>query len=174
MFAQSGLASSRSVALEDITVIQNGRGEARLLCRHAEIGSLEGVAVSSAQVVFPIQGDLVARQLWLRVYPIMTAWDPAHVSWTEGWDEPGGDFDRAYACEVEVDLSTGSEVVSVDVLPMVREAILGDLPRNGFLLTVPLYRGEGIPLDDVSRLNIGAGSLDLTYRIVGPGPTRGD
>jgi len=169
---QSGLAPSRSVALEDVTVIHNGRGEARLLCRHAEIGSMENTAVSSASLTFPIQGDTVSRGLSLRVYPILTAWDPENVSWIDGWDEPGGDFDRGYGGAIEIDLSTAPQTVSVDVLPMVREVILGDLPRNGFLVTVPLYEGEGIPVDDLGRLNLGAGSLDVTYRVVGPGPAR--
>jgi len=85
--------------------------------------------------------DLVAMQ----VHRVTTAWDPAHVSWTAPWQNPGGDFDSA--CLAWYAISAGDDhPVGMDLTPCVK-AWQSGAGNYGIILKRPNRQGGGFAVE---------------------------
>jgi hypothetical protein len=158
-------------AVQDVTVIEDGRGSARVLLRAgASITSLTGVALSQATLTVTMAGTPAERTLRLRIYPITTTgWNALSVSWTGGWSRAGGDYDEELFAAADVDLSRGSGTAVFDVTSMLKDVLESGMTADGFLLTVDPADGVGIPVTDLTRFGtLATATFDVRYRNVPP------
>jgi hypothetical protein len=165
-------AMERTLTPSDVTVLQDGRGQSRLVFRLPDIAPGERIAVSSAQVVVSLAGAPAERRLRLRVHPLTRDWSGGSATWTSPWSRPGGDIDEDAYIAADVDLRSG--VAVLDVTPLVKEVVEEGWPAHGFLLTRDPADGVGVPAEDASRFGALSGAtVSVRYVRVGPRPREG-
>jgi hypothetical protein len=168
----SANAREATGGLGDVAVISNDSGASRILFRSTGLTMPEEhVAIQRALLRFSVQGEAVARRSQIRVYPVLADWDARDVDW-DGWQEPGGDFDRELYAKKEIDFSRGSHELAVDVTLLMKEIYEGGLDDRGFIVTVADAEGDGIRSDDMSRYaGLENGTIEIKYRhTTGPPP----
>ncbi|MFN8178133.1 MAG: hypothetical protein U0167_09395 [bacterium] len=165
LLATASEARQATGGLQDVAVIQDGHGAARILFRLSnQVRTLSQIRVWKATLRVPLAGLPAGRELRLRAYPVTAAWNPSTVSWT-GWRRPGGDFDDEVFAERTVDLRTGPTEVVLDVTGLVKEVVERRMPGDGFILSVDPRSGVGLPVADLPRfVGLGAATLQVTYR----------
>jgi hypothetical protein len=167
-------ASAREAAggVNDFAVIANEDGDSRILFRSTELTLPEaGVAIQRALLRFSMQGEAVPRRSEIRIFPVVRDWNPRTVDW-DGWQEPGGDFDRELYARKEIEFSRGSHELAVDVTLLMKEIYEGGLADHGFIVSVADADGEGIRSEDVSRYQgLANARVEIEYRsTTGPPP----
>ncbi len=166
--ADSALAMERTLTVQDVAVLQDGRGQGRVAFRVPEIAPGERIVVSSAQLVVPLSGAVSERSLRLRAHPITRAWNGG-ATWTTPWSRPGGDIAEDVYMAFDVDLRRGSAVL--DLTALVKESVEGGQPAHGFLLTADPVDGAGVRSEDLPRFSgLAGGRLEVRYMRVGPPP----
>lgn len=118
--AGSAGAMERTLTVEDVSVLQDGRGQGRVAFRVPEIAPGERIVVSSAHLVVPLSGAVSERTLRLRAHPITRAWSGG-ATWTTPWSRPGGDIAEDVYMAFDVDLRRGSAVL--DLTALVKESV---------------------------------------------------
>lgn len=168
---QAAQAAERSLLVQDLTVLQDGTGQARLLFRTPEIAPGERIIVSDAKLVVPLTGLPMARNLRLWVYPVTRAWSAGAATWTTPWSRGGGDVDDDVHMPVDVDLRGRFAVL--DLTGIVKEAVEEGRPMYGFLVTRDPAEGVGIPLVDAARFTgLGTARMSVSYLHASPRPRR--
>jgi hypothetical protein len=158
-------ARQMTASVKDVTELLDGSGSARVLFRLAPAEKLDGMLVSRATVTFQAAGTPTREPLRLRVHPVTTSWTAGAVSWTSGWSRAGGDYDEEIYVPVEVDLSSGSATVELDLTPLVKESVEGGAVTDGFILTTDPAVATGLTATDaVGFLGLTAGTVDIRYR----------
>jgi hypothetical protein len=158
-------ARQMSGSVKDVTELQDGAGSARVLFRLSPAEKLDGMLVSQATVTFQAAGTPVKEPLRLRVYPVTTTWTAGAVTWTSGWSRAGGDYNEDIYVPVEVDLSSGSATVELDLTPLVKETVEGGAVTDGFILTTDPAESTGLAISDVSSfLGLSVASVDIRCR----------
>lgn len=137
--ASSVVAEERTVPLRDVTVVQNGRGLARVLFRLGDIEFSDRTVVERAVVNMSHAGSAENRRLELRICPITGAWS--------GWDTP---FDEELGSRAFVDLRGDGAVVFDFTVPL-KELLEEGASFDGFVLTSG-SEAEGLALADLARL----------------------
>jgi hypothetical protein len=167
--AQAALLSASGV--QDFTVIQDGRGSARILFRAGPaVAGLTNTSISHASLTFTTAGTPDTRRLRLRIYPVTTAWSALGVSWTTGWNRAGGDYDEEIFTAADLDLSSGTATAVFDVTGILKEVLESGMTADGFILTVDPVGGVGVSVADLTRFGtLGTASFDVRYRNVPPG-----
>lgn len=154
---------SRSL-VEDVAVIQNGEGAARVLFRSPETLARDGIAIRRATLTIPISGPSEARALHFEIHPVTANWDPRNVDWTTGWSRPGGDFDDQLLALTRVELDRGATTATLDVTFLVKEIVQAGMTADGFILTVVPQDGDGIRTEDLPRLaGLAEAALAVSY-----------
>ena len=138
-------AEGRTVPLRDVTVVQNGRGLARVLFRLGEIEFSDRMIVERALLAIPHGGAAESRRLELRICPITGAWS--------GWDTP---FDEELASRAFLDLR-GDGTAMFDFTVPLKELLEDGASFDGFVLTSGSEK-EGLALGDLARLGSLAGA----------------
>ena len=158
------LANGAERSLHDLSYIDNGRGESRILFRLGDLSDLGHFVVTSAVLAFPVSGTAVERSLDLRIHNVSSDWNTGSVDWTSGWTRPGGDFDDDVFARLSLDLSRGSSSASVDVSGLLKETYeAGEVPK-GYLVTVASRDAEGIATADLSRFTgLATATLTVDY-----------
>ncbi|MEZ5066433.1 MAG: hypothetical protein R3B81_17025 [bacterium] len=160
--------------VSDVTAIVHESGAGRVLF-HADLNLPEvpvGLAVRRATLQIPVANLELSRALTVRVHPVSTAWSPGSVSWDEGWQRPGGDFDDRLHARAELGRGHIGEL-SFDVTMLVKEIVAGNLENRGFLLTVDPREGLGLPPEDLPGfVAVGAAHVDVQYRETPVRPAR--
>jgi hypothetical protein len=167
ILALAGPAASRqmSASVKDVTELADATGNARLLFRLAPAEKLDGMLVSQATVTFQAVGTPTKEPLRLRVYPVTTTWTAGAVSWTSGWNRAGGDYNEDIYVPVEVDLSSGSATVELDLTPLVKETVEGGAATDGFILTTDPAAAMGLAATDAAGfLTLSTGTVDIRCR----------
>lgn len=150
-----------------VSVIQDGRGAARVLFRLESIAPREHTAVSQAVLRIPFIGEAAERDLRLRVYPVTRPWAEGAVDWYSGWEKPGGDFNEDVYIAFDVDLRELASQIEIDLTPLAKEITESGLQAEGFIVTTDPEESEGLSLADVDRLQqMGQGSLTFSSRQV--------
>jgi hypothetical protein len=163
--AAPAFARQMTASVKDVTELLDGTGSARLLFRLEPAERLDGMLVSRATVTFQAVGTPSREPLRLRVYPVTTAWTAGAVSWNSGWSRAGGDYDDEIYVPVEVDLSSGSATVELDLTPLVKETVEGGAVTDGYILTADPAAAVGLADTDVaSFLALSAGTVDIRCR----------
>ncbi len=158
-------AEDRSAALRDLSVIQDGRGAARILFRIGELDLDDHTLIRRATLSVPVTTLPEERVLDLRLYPLSRSWDVT-ASWTAPWTTAGGDFDRELYSEARVDLRSGSSVAVFDVTSVLKEVLEEEVFADGFLLTDVTGGASGIRLTDVAALQLTTAALSVSTRTV--------
>jgi hypothetical protein len=169
----AAVADARQMAgtVKDVTELLDGKGSARILFRLSPAEKLDGMIVSQTTVTFDAVGVPTKEPLRLRVYPVTTAWTAGAVSWTSGWTRQGGDYDPDIYVPVEVDLSSGSSKVELDLTPLVKETVEGGAVTDGFLLTADPDVATGLAVTDVPAfLSLSTATVDIRCREVPSAP----
>jgi hypothetical protein len=122
-------------------------------------------------VEFTVDAVPVELEEQIQVHPITTTWTAGAVTWTSGWQKPGGDIDADLYSRRDIDLSKGRQQVGLDLTGLLKEQIEEGMFADGFLLTVPPYVGEGIPAAALTRyVSVANATLAVTYREVSDPP----
>ncbi|MGQ0720532.1 MAG: hypothetical protein ACT4PE_03035 [Candidatus Eiseniibacteriota bacterium] len=165
LLAGTAAARQMSASVKDVTELLDGAGTARVLFRLEPAERLDGMLVSRATVTFQAVGAPTKGPLRLRVYPVTTVWSAGAVSWTSGWSRAGGDYDDEIYVPVEMDLSSGSATVELDLTPLVKEAVEGGAATDGFILTTDPAVASGIAAADVTGFfALSAAAVDIRCR----------
>lgn len=145
VLASAVFGEERTVALREVTVVQNGRGLARVLFRLGEIEFSDRMIVERAVLTISHGGPAVDRRLELRICPVTGAWS--------GWDTP---FDEELGSRAFLDLR-GEGTAMFDFTVPLKELLEEGASFNGFVLTSG-SETEGLPLADLARLGSLAGA----------------
>ncbi|MFN8178430.1 MAG: hypothetical protein U0167_10885 [bacterium] len=140
--------------LQDVTVVQDGHGVARVLFRAGSLPASDHVLVERAVLTVPYAGAIEGRSVELRVCPVTAAW--AHGA---DWTTP---FDNEIYARSELDLTQGSGVMSFDLTVAFQAMREHGLSADGFVLTLGSGRAGGIPVQDLARL---AGFTGASLRV---------
>jgi hypothetical protein len=156
--------------VQDVTVIQDGAGSARILFRAGPaVTGLTGTSISQATLTLTTAGLPAARGLRLHLHPVTTPWSAAGASWTSGWSRAGGDIDEEVFATAEVDFTRGTGTAVFDVTGVLKEMLEAGMTADGFILTVNPVDGMGIPVADVARFGtLATATFDLRYRKAPP------
>jgi hypothetical protein len=150
----------------DVASIEDGEGNARILCHWSAAIDAEHFAIGRAYMKFDVSGEAEERSIRLRFHPVTSPWSAADVAWSSGWSEPGGDFDGAAMSTADIDLAKGSSTVFVSVTEIMKELEEGDA-SNGFLVTVDPADGIGLKEEDLPRFDgLASASLEVSWRRV--------
>jgi hypothetical protein len=145
------------LAIEDMTTVEDGAGNARVFFKMADPGSLGYVAISRASIQFDLTGTPRSGRLGLRVHPVAAAWSPGAVAWST-------DFDESVYGRTELDLGR-SGPASLDITLLVKEVLESGATSFGFVLTTQTTEGAGLQVADLSRFaNLGSASVEIKYR----------
>jgi hypothetical protein len=168
----AGAASAAPLAasVQDVTVIQDGAGSARILFRPGPtVSGLTGTSISNATLTLPTAGLPAQRGLRLRIYPVTTTWSTAGATWTTGWRRAGGDFDDEIFASADVDFTRGAATAVFDVTGILKEVLEAGMPADGLILTVHSLDGAGIPVADLARFGtLATATFDIRYRAAPP------
>jgi hypothetical protein len=149
------------LAVEDMTTVEDGAGNARVFFRMADPGSLGYVAISRASIQFDLAGTPRSGRLGLRVHPVAATWSPAAVAWST-------DFDESVYCRTEVNLDR-SGPVSLDITLLVKEILESGSTSFGFVLTTQATEATGLQMTDLSRFaNLGSATVEIKCRRTPP------
>jgi hypothetical protein len=169
--ATSARAEKAARGLADLTTIQDGEGHGRILFNWTSPIDSEDFVIQRAILRFDLAGEVDTRSLRLVAHPISKTWDPATVTWTRGWSNPGGDFDIERVAYGEIDLKRGSGPAYLDVTNIARETFKAGRTNQGLLVTVQPEDGIGIESEDLPRLaGLANASLEVTWRRTPPRP----
>lgn len=157
--------------LSNVTTIEDAEGHSRILVSFSPGVNAEHYAIRQAVLKFNLAGEPSERAISLNIHPIKTAWNPATVSWTNGWRTPGGDFDETMIAAAEIQLSRGAGPVAVDITRAMKEILENGEQWNGIIMTTDPREGIGIDSDDVARFsNLANATIDVSWRKVPPKP----
>jgi len=136
----SGLAwaADFSADITNFAMISNPDGEesARALLSFTLPDDYIGKSVKSAKLYLPISITITDSSLAnLAVWPVATAWTPENVSWTDPWNQPGGDVaDSSYVLFATDDGS--SRVIEIDISTIAAAWAQEWYPNYGLLVTL--------------------------------------
>lgn len=88
----TAFSGTTRVAVDAAQEIVRGDGQSRAVLKVSDLSFLSGQLVTRAWLVIPVPARTVDRDLELRLYAAGRSWDPATVSWTTPWEQPGGDW----------------------------------------------------------------------------------
>ena len=159
MVCASAFAEETTIALRDVTTVQDGRGSARVLFRTGALPASGGVLIESAVLRIPYTGAVAERAVELRVCPVTEAWQGGG-RWDTGFDE------ELYS-RGTLDLRRGSGVMSFDVTVALREIRENGFSADGFVLTAT-SETSGVLVGDLSRLGDFSGASLLVKTSVLP------
>ena len=71
--------------------------------------------------------------LGVQLHPVTRSWRAQEVSWAEGWEEDGGDFEAEVSSPAMVTERNGGRI-SIDVYLLIREMLAGTRSNFGFIL----------------------------------------
>jgi hypothetical protein len=166
-------ATQITAGIRDVSTISNGRGEERILFRLPDLGLPENALILRVTLEFTVDAQPDSLPEQIQVHPVTAAWSAGAVDWMSGWQRPGGDIDPDLYSRLDVDLSQGGRAIGIDVTNLVKAQVEDGVFADGFLLTVPPYAGEGLPVAPTPRyLSMESGSVDVSYRVVSAPPTR--
>lgn len=149
------------LAVQDMTTVEDGAGNARILFKMADPGNLGYVAISRASIQFDLTGTPRSGRLGLQVHPVTTTWSPGAVAWST-------DFDESVYGRTEVDLGR-SGPVSLDITLLVKEILESGATSLGFVLTTQPSETTGLQSADLSRFaNLGSATVEIKYRRTPP------
>ncbi len=159
-------ARQASGGVRDVSVIQDGRGAARVLFRLQDnVRTLSEVSVWKATLRIPLVGLPTEQSIRLRIYPVTRTWSTGTVTWTGGWTREGGDFDAEIFAEKELDLRGAPTEIVLDVTRLLKETLEQRLAGDGFILSVDPRTGSGVSVTDLPRFaGLAASTLDVKYR----------
>ncbi|HMB70032.1 MAG TPA: DNRLRE domain-containing protein [bacterium] len=161
-----GVADARRSdgAVQDYTTFADGSGNMRILFRVSPEETLANVAISRATLRFQLQGAATDRNLRVRVHPVTASWNAGSASW-DGWTTAGGDIEDDLYVPFEVDLSSGSGWVEVDMTPLLKEQYEKGASSEGFLLMSDPGVSNGLASSDASRFaGLANATIDIRYR----------
>ena len=127
----------RDLPAADVAVIENPEcdAERRTLLKFDLPDQLAGVTIELAIVEFraSVTSSDTTGVLMLDAFPVTAEWSSGTAAWTEGWDTPGGDFDRSQHGLWAV--ATGqNSLVKFDVTGMVRAWVSGSSTNQGLIV----------------------------------------
>jgi hypothetical protein len=153
----------RDGILEDVTVVNNGEGDHRILFRTSEMPFSEKTVIQRATLTLPYSGASEERALSLRIHPITESW--------RGFDT---EFDRDVYASAGADLNRGSGTDVFDMTSLMKEILEDGMTADGFVLTVASEEREGLSEDDASRFaSMEGAELKVTTTVLPSGHPRG-
>lgn len=164
------------INVQSTLVIENERGESRILLvfENREIPTAAGI--SSAILRAPLGAPIPSDSLWfcpeVVCFPVTTRWSPESVDWTRGWETPGGDFDSGIRARGRLGCRSdeGEEAteLTLDVTALLKEAIGSDGFGNGFLITRGGSESRNLDAVEASLLSrIGEATIEVSYKGMG-------
>ncbi len=96
--------------------------------------------------ITPLTNDTTFLEI--RIYPITTDWYGNNVSWTNPWNEPGGDFDELHYAHALVSLPQEQEV-RFDLTNLLQGFCSGNLEYYGFIVTVSASSWDAFTLSNL-------------------------
>jgi hypothetical protein len=161
-----GVAEARrsSGTVQDYSTFSDTNGDTRIIFRVAPTETFQNVAISRATLGFQLLGTAAEGSLRLRVHPVTASWSAGGVSWN-AWSTPGGDINEDLYTPLEVDLSSGSAWVEVDLTPLLKEAFEKGAASEGFLLMPDPGSSARLTASDAQRFaGLANATLDIRYR----------
>ena len=130
------------IGLNDITVIQDATGLARILCRVDIADIPETSTIDFAELYIPgfLQQGLDIR-FTLEAKRVTTQWNTNSVSWYYPWANPGGDFDTTDCCLFTSDAIEVRETY-LDITPIIQSVVEGE-DNYGIILKRSAFEGGG-------------------------------
>ncbi|MFQ6002927.1 MAG: DNRLRE domain-containing protein [Candidatus Zixiibacteriota bacterium] len=114
----------------------------RLLFRFDLPDQLNGVTIDYAELVFTATADTGESYICLMgAYPLTKSWEPANISWSEGWTTAGGDFTDTIYTSCLIGSST-ERLTRIDITDIVQMWVQGTISNYGLIV---------MPLEDSGR-----------------------
>lgn len=156
----------RAASIQDVTVVENAEGVARVLFRTSVLPASQNLIVQKATLTIPFTGEAQERSINLRVHPVTEVWPP------------GGDFNTEFDTDLyapaAVDLGRGAGSVTFDVTVLLKEIIEEGMFADGFVLTSASEERAGIDDADAERFSSMEGAaLSVTTAVLPSGHPRG-
>ncbi|HET9886179.1 MAG TPA: hypothetical protein VFR10_01610 [bacterium] len=129
--------------LEDVTVVNDGEGSARILFRVPSIPFSERTVIQHASLRIPYVGESENEWLDLRICPVTETWGDVGEWHTE--------FDGDLYAPARADLSRGSGAVVFDLTVLLKENLEEGVFSDGFVLTTGSQERAGIDESQVER-----------------------
>jgi hypothetical protein len=164
----SGLAGTdRAASIQDVTVVENVEGEARVLFRTSVLPASQNLIVQKATLTIPHSGEAQERTIHLRVHPVTEVW------------APGGDFNTDFDADLyapgQIDLGRGTGTVTFDVTVLLKAILEEGMFADGFVLTSASEERAGIDGADAERFSSMEGAeLHITTAMLPSGHPRGE
>jgi hypothetical protein len=171
LLVSSALAETATGDVVDVASIDDGEGNARILFHWDASIQADHYAVRRATLKFDVSGESEARVLRLRIHPVTTPWNAVNVAWSNGWIEPGGDFDEEITSATDIRLAEGGTTAFLDVTNVIKATLETGQPSLGFIVTADPADGIGLKEEDLSRFEgLASASLDVSWRRTPPKP----
>lgn len=107
----------------------------RILFRVSLPPELTDVVIDYAKLTLKVDTTSVAPNelsLGLAVFPLTTSWSP-NVSWNNGWDTPGGDYDESVGLFALTSANKGG-AIEFQLVEIVQAWVDGRMENNGLIL----------------------------------------
>ncbi|MFN8179835.1 MAG: hypothetical protein U0167_18030 [bacterium] len=157
-------AEWREMPISDVRVISDGSGHVRLLVNPGSLLALQGKFVEAAVLTLPMDGQILTRELDVRVFPITRSWESGVVTWTTPWSRAGGDVDERRMCAERLADGERPTTLRLNISGIVREMVDGSIDCHGFLLGVARHQGAGFRPEELARFG-GLQGLALRVKV---------
>ena len=144
--------------LAEARVIASPEAAGRILLDFASLQELQHVVVSSAYLEVPLPDAVLEQELEICVYPLSRGWARQAATWTTPWSRAGGDLDESYFDEVTIPAGQRTGTLRLNVTQVVDEIVTRGAPSYGFILSVPLRRGDGFTVGQRALLGTMSGA----------------
>lgn len=159
LVATAAWSDGRTVAVQDVTAVQDGEGSTRIFFRLGEIPFSESTLVQRAVLRLPFTGSPTERDIELRVSPVTEA------RGTPSFETPYNE-DLAGFCDVS--FRGGSGVATFDLTVALKEQLEEGVFADGFVLIA--QTADGLSSSDLSRFGTLSGAqLSLTTLVLPSG-----
>jgi hypothetical protein len=173
LIATEAEAARRVLSAEHVEPISRVDGVTRILLSFGALQALGDVEVTGAFIDVDLPGGTPETEFQVAVYTLATPWVNRGATWTTPWRHPGGDVDDTHTQSVTVEAGQVARKLRVNVTAAVRAMIRGDRPANGFMLSVPVHRGDGFGVPERATLGELTGAcLEVTFVTVPRGAGR--